>query len=58
MTAVEVAKIYVRHNTAIVSLTVAIMVGAYLGQITEAIWATYIVGVGGCVYLDKNANAE
>lgn len=51
----EIAKVYVRHNTAIVSMTVAIMFGAYLGQIPSEIWAAFLLAVSGCVYLDKRA---
>lgn len=58
MTAIEVAKIYVRHNTAIICITTAIMFGAYLNQIPETIWAAYILGVGSCVYLDKRSADE
>lgn len=58
MTTYEIAKIYVRHNTAIVCLTAAVMFGAYLGQITEAIWAAYILGVSGCVYIDRKSMPE
>lgn len=50
---ISIAKIYVRHNTAIICMTVAVMYGAYLSQIPETIWAAYILGVGSCVYLDK-----
>lgn len=56
MTTLEVAKIYVRHNTAIICMTTAVMYGAYLSQIPETIWAAYILGIGSCVYLDKKAS--
>jgi predicted small integral membrane protein len=58
MDTLEVAKIYVRHNTAIIALTSAVMFGAYLGQITESIWAAYILGVSGCVYIDRKSDPE
>ena len=51
--AIDVAKIYVRSIIAILCMTTAICFGAYLGQITEYIWAAYIIGIGGCVYMDK-----
>lgn len=56
MTTYEIAKIYVRHNTAIICLTTAIMFGAYLGQMPETIWGMYILGVSGCVYLDRQVD--
>jgi len=53
MDAIEVAKVYVRSIVAILCMTAAIAFGAYLGQISENIWLAYIVGIGGCVYMDK-----
>jgi hypothetical protein len=53
MDTIEVAKIYLRSIVAILCLTTGVMFGAYLGQITEYIWAAWIIGVGGCVYMDK-----
>lgn len=53
MDALEVAKIYVRSIVAIVCLTAAITFGAYLGQVSENIWITFIGGVVACVLFDK-----
>lgn len=50
---VSIAKIYVRSIVAIVCLTAAIAFGAYLGQVSENIWITFIGGVVACVLFDK-----
>ena len=55
MTTYEIAKIYVRSIVAITCMTSAIAFGAYLGGVTENIYATYIAGVVACVLFDKPA---
>ena len=55
MDTLDVAKVYVRSIVTILCMTAAIAFGAYLGQVTENIWLAYILGIGGCVYMDKPA---
>ena len=53
MNGIEFAKVYIRSLTAITCLTTAIVIGAYLGQVTETIWAAYITGTVACVVFDR-----